>query len=126
MGSLLPAMQLLARARFALFGVLVVEKGLGAKRKHTHVALDVTRAAYHRAAKIQHKYNITAAFAGDASRDVRRNEKGQVQFDEAGATQIVTFAAVRHSGSKSAGTMVEPEGCDNYLGELGAVLIALS
>eukprot|EP00966_Prymnesium_polylepis_P081955 1898509-Prymnesium_polylepis.1 len=57
----------------------------------------------------QFKYNITAAFAGDASRDVRRDEKGVVQFDEAGAMQIVTFAAVRHSGSKSAGTMVEPE-----------------
>eukprot|EP00966_Prymnesium_polylepis_P189283 4385318-Prymnesium_polylepis.1 len=45
-------LQLLARARYALFGVLVVEKGLGAKRKHTHVALDVSGEAYIRAAEI--------------------------------------------------------------------------
>jgi len=68
--ALPPTLQLLARARYALFGVLVVEKGLGAKRKHTHVALDVSGEAYLRAAEIQFKYNITAAFAGDASRDV--------------------------------------------------------
>jgi hypothetical protein len=115
-GALPPTLQLLARARYALFGVLVVEKGLGAKRKHTHVAVDVSAGAYLRAAGIQFKYNITAAFAGDASRDVWRDAEGRVQFDEAGAVQLVTFAAVRHSGTKSAGTMLEPEESDNYLG----------
>ena len=35
------------------------------------------------------------------------------------------MAEVRHSGVASTGTMVEPEGDDNYLGELGAVLAAL-
>ena len=33
---------------------------------------------------------------------------------------------MHHSGRVSAGTMVEPEGEDNYLGELGAVLAALA
>ena len=97
-GVLPPALQLLARARFALWGVPVIEHGLGAKRKDTHVALDVAAASFWRVAAIQYRYNITAAYSGDASRDVRRDEKGAVSFDELGAVQLVTFATVRHSG----------------------------
>jgi Ribonuclease HI len=126
LGVLPPALQLLARARHALWGVPVIELGLGGKRKHTHVALDVAAAAFEQVAAIQFKYGITAAYSGDASRDVKRDDKGVVQFDENGPVQLVTFATAHHSGRVSAGTMVEPEGEDNYLGELGAVLAALA
>ena len=70
----------------------MVERGLGAKRKDTHVALDVASASFWRVAAIQFRYNITAAYSGDASRDVRRDEKGRVSFDESGAIQLATQA----------------------------------
>ena len=96
------------------------------RRKDTHVALDMAAASFEMVAAIQFKYDITAAFSGDASRDVKRDDKGAVMFDSAGSIQLVTFATARHCGRVQSGTMAEPEGDDNYLGEMAAVLKALS
>ena len=122
-----PAIELAGRARLRLGeDVLVVERGLGVKRKETHVALDVQAEGLLALTELQARYQFSRAVATDAGRNVMRDADGKIERDKYGrAVMGASMAVVAHDGSVTSGHMYEPEATDNYAGELGAVLVAL-
>ena len=120
-----PLLQLEVVARLELGDVPIFERDDGIKRLSTHVNLEVQRMEHERFCLWQARMRITAAYTLDASRVNLVNKEGFPVFDEFGRQKVRTgMAAGRHDGSHLGGIMDELEGDCNYLGELGAHLIA--
>lgn len=128
LGSMDPAIQLQARARIAIGEAMaeaekkleVVDEWPAEKRKHTHVNLAVQRRNHQEACEWSAKIRATAMYTVDASRDIDWERQGETSDGDA----YVTRAAVRHDGQVLGGRLREPEGADNYIGELAAQLDA--
>ena len=116
-GELPPALQGAVRARWALGDVLVVCEGAGQKRNETHVDVRVAAANITELAEIQEKFDITAFYATDGTRQLVPREDGSTEL-------VAARAARRHDGSIIGGRVCEKEGEDNYLAELVAVIDA--
>ena len=132
LATLPPAMQLECRARMRMTDlakdneVWTVERGGGVKRDFTHVALDVQRENHALLARLQAQCRFTHAYTSDASMAVARDHDGAALRAPNGvALKATSLAAARHDGEVVAGHFLEPEGSDNYLGELAALLAAL-
>lgn len=100
----------------------------GEKREKTHVALDVQRANHVEFCSMQAKFDIGVAYILDASQDVEKNaEDIPVRDGQTGElVKVVSCAAGCHDGKVVSGNMEEPEGKNNYRGELGAQILALA
>ena len=113
LAELPPALQLQARARLALQSrkptAEVIDEWPAPKEKKTHVNLAVARRNREELAHWQAAIGATAAFTLDATRKKTKNKE-----------YVVARAAVRHDGATLGGRLNEPEGNDNYIGELAA------
>ena len=116
-----------ARARIAIGEAMaeskefkVIDQWPAEKRTHTHVNLAVQRRNHREACEWSAKIKATAMYTVDASRSIERERAGDSEMGDA----YVTRAAVRHDGQVLGGRMLEPEGADNYIGELAAQLDA--
>ena len=122
LGELPPALQLQARARRALPEDTPVHSEWPPKtRKETHINLHMQRRNAAELASWQARIRATAVYSGDGAR-LRRGEEG-LSDDE---RHVVARATIRHDGVVLGGRMREPEGADNYLAELAALLDAIN
>ena len=64
---------------------------------------------------MQARIRATAVWATDGTRTVIRHEKAPWEY-------VIARSAVRHDGARFGGRVVEPEGADNYLAELAALM----
>ena len=127
LGSADPAIQMQARARIAIGKAMaeseafvVVDEWPAKKKEHTHVNLAVQRRNHRETCEWSAKIRATAMYTVDASRSVDWERAGETGPADA----YVARAAVRHDGQVLGGRMREPEGADNYIGELAAQLDA--
>ena len=122
LAALPPAQQMQARAALRVTELRgdeleVVDEWPPTKRKDTHFNLAVQRHNRRRLARVQARTRATAMYTLDATRSRVTLEKEQTEY-------VVARAAARHDGAVFGGRMHEPEGHDNYLGELAAQLDA--
>ena len=118
LGDLPPALQMSARARIEVGlikpGCPVVDEAPEEKYKDTTINLRTQRHNHDELVEYQAKIDATAIYTADATRMVA-GEKGALEY-------VVARTALRHDGVRLGGRMHEPEGADNYIGELAAQL----
>ena len=126
----LPVMiALFVQSRWAV-GDVRLSCGPPVKCKDTFVNVDVARDSFDKCLELTAKVAPSFAGTGDASFDVIRNEKGGVVFKELAdgsmvPAKVVARAAGLPCGGFIGAVMEEPEGNDNYLGELAALMDVL-
>ena len=125
LAALPPALQLQARARIEIESRVseVVDEWPPTKREKTHVNLAVQRRNHDELARWQARIDATAAYATDGTRTVVkvRDASGKVVAWE----YVVARGAGRHDGAVFGGGLHEPEGADNFIAELAALLDVL-
>ena len=104
------------RARWRLGEVPIIPLADEEKRKYTHVNLEEQR-RHHRALCLwQARLGITYGVATDASRVIRRNERGYPVYNEYGeAEKDNALAWINHWGEHESGHFTTEVGADNYL-----------
>jgi hypothetical protein len=121
LGDLPPAVQALARARIRLDAISdnlrVVDEELVTKRKDTHVNVEMQRRNLVEFINLQARFAVTSTHTHDGSRDTL-TVGNEVEY-------LVTRACASHDGVERNGRLLEPEGADNYIAELAALLDTL-
>ena len=114
-----PVPQMAARAPIILHDACedlqVLDQLPAEKRQETHINLATQRASYREQCEWQARIRATALWATDGTRTVIRHEHAPWEF-------VIARSAVRHDGARFGGRVVEPEGADNYLAELAALM----
>ena len=122
--ALPPALQLQARGRLAIGDVPVLTNSPGKVRDRI-VALDVQAANRHELCLWQARFYLTHCFASDAAWKTRLGENGIPVSNEDGVIHDTSVGVGFHDGVTLSGLLEEAEGSNNYLGELGALVVAL-
>ena len=119
LASFAPAPQMAARAPILLHeaceALPVIDQWPAEKRQSTHINLDSQRRSYGEVCEWQARIRATALWVTDGTRTVIRHEKMPWEY-------VIARSAVRHDGARFGGRIVEPEGADNYLAELAALM----
>ena len=130
LGNLPPATQMSARARlelaklkpgakvYAEWPAVKNEPEKGEEGIPTRINLDVQRRNHDELSRWQARIRATAVITHDGSRGIVRQEKSR--------HPVVARAAARHDGTILGGGLREPEGNDNYLAEMAAMMDSLA
>ena len=146
-GDLPPALQIQARARLTFGDKVDVVQAAPAKRKKAEergesldapgdeelqggkqaarpkekgtrvISLDVQEANRQTMARAQARYRLTSCWCTDGSRTFNKAAE-----TEMGDGHVTARGAARHDGLTLGGCIAEPEGADNYLAELAALI----
>ena len=125
LAALPPAVQLECRARAELGDVEVLAISAG-KRAGTHVSLDVQLENHRELCELQAKFDFTAAYTTDAGTGLSRCEDTVLRDGMGNPIPCVSQAAGRHDGVVCSGTIEATRGLDNYVGEMAALLLAIT
>jgi len=125
LAALPPAVQLECRARAELGDVEVLAISAG-KRAGTHVSLDVQLENHRELCELQAKFDFTAAYTTDAGTGVSKCEDTVLRDGMGNPIPCVSQAAGRHDGVVCSGTIEATRGLDNYVGEMAALLLAIT
>jgi ribonuclease HI len=120
LGALPPAIQAMARARIRIDEITegevrVVDEEIPTKRKATHVNVAVQRRNLGELIDLQARFGVTSVHTHDGSRDIYKVEGSAWEY-------VITRACASHDGVERKGRLHEPEGADNYIAELAALL----
>ena len=124
LGELPPALRLQCWARLKIGDVEVKERSVG-KVDHTHVSLDVQRNNHEELCCWQARVGVTHAFCTDSSFQKKKDTDGRPLTGEYGPEVVTTVGVGFDDGSVTCGLFEEAEGSNNYLGELGSLVVAL-